>query len=466
MAPIAPKSLSEFPTELLLMVVELVATPLDDPTPLDQGTMGLKALASVSRRFWWLCREARFRRIRIWKWENSIALQLFNIYFLSRNVLPLSRSLSIRSIGPVTDIPVAERQAAQNKPEFLQALQVTLPLMTNLTELRLVTDNGRYSMEPVLRKAFDYRKRQLPTVKSLYVRTTLHMAAIFRCFPNLEAINFNLHGHVTGPAAPLSHELLVLRESNLPIRTLSILKTMDRGWELNEITALLDQFPNTECLFLEGSENSDRLLAPQTPKKDLLASAFRRGAHRNLRRLFLTDERWVGSTPHYKIRSKLVPANPDPEWRLIAKAIFTALPDLEELGIGRQADFKGRVFRPVRYPALLALAQQRVNSQAQPPQLGIDLIRSYDDAPGRQRLNFPPAKWQGTRAVWRPSAGPIPTLHEFAIPDDPVTYIRPANQAEDGRVTFINYREMVLDHCETGFWEVEWLRVLTEKQLR
>jgi hypothetical protein len=49
----------------------------------------------------------------------------------------------------------------------------------------------------------------------------------------------------------------------------------------------------------------------------------------------------VGITPPHKLQFDLIPTNSDTWWRLLAKAIFSALPDLEELGIGRQADFQG-----------------------------------------------------------------------------------------------------------------------------
>jgi hypothetical protein len=121
-------------------------------------------------------------------------------------------------------------------PEFTQSLVLVLSEMPRLTELRLLTDNGQFSMEPVLRNIFDPRKGTFPTVKSLYVRTTLHMASIFPCFPNLEAVNFNLHGKTHNATKRcLSRELEVLRKHKLPIRTLAIHKT-GFGWAPADIT--------------------------------------------------------------------------------------------------------------------------------------------------------------------------------------------------------------------------------------
>ncbi|KAK3307368.1 uncharacterized protein B0T15DRAFT_554063 [Chaetomium strumarium] len=225
-------------------------------------------------------------------------------------------------------------------------------------------------MEPVPRKAFDYRKRQVPTVKSLYLRITVYMTIIFRYLPNLEALDFNLHEHVrdafNGVLRVQGAELWALRESNLPIiRTMAIFKTVDQGWDANEIMALLDNFPSTECLCLQGSMHARPISKGYSPYR------------RHLRQLFLTDERWIGITPSYMLQHRLTPYEP-------------------RLGVA--AHGKGGP------------------------------------------LHFPPA-------IWRPTAEPIPTRYEFAIPDDAVAYIRCGDLDADGGNVFLNYCEMVMDHC-------------------
>lgn len=113
--------------------------------------------------------------------------------------------------------------------------------MPKLTEIRLVTDNGRQTMEKVFLQFFKPLHREFPTVKSLYVRTTIHMADTFRCFPNLEAVNFNIHGSTSeGTTRPFSVELYILCEAwALPrLRTLAILKTAYGGWTADDISCM------------------------------------------------------------------------------------------------------------------------------------------------------------------------------------------------------------------------------------
>jgi hypothetical protein len=112
--------------------------------------------------------------------------------------------------------------------------------MPKLTEIRLVTDNGKHSMEPVLRAFFNLEQRTFPTVKSLYMRTATHMASIFRCFPNLEAVNFNKHGSTAKVRnVPFSQEVKALVRGAAPrLRTLAILKTTNFGWRTEDISGM------------------------------------------------------------------------------------------------------------------------------------------------------------------------------------------------------------------------------------
>lgn len=121
-------------------------------------------------------------------------------------------------------------------PVFVSNLSLVIAAMPRLRELRLVTDNGKQAMEPVLRRFFNPKAGTFPTVKALYLRTATSMATILNCFPNLEAINFNLHGNRgQAPKKPLSQELKVLKQGNLPIKSLAMLKTANRGWDEEDI---------------------------------------------------------------------------------------------------------------------------------------------------------------------------------------------------------------------------------------
>jgi hypothetical protein len=110
--------------------------------------------------------------------------------------------------------------------------------MPKLTEIRLVTDNGRQTMDMTLRHFFNPERRTFLTVKSLFVRTTTHIAGTFRCFPNLEAINFNIHGSTKKVRnEPFSQEVRALMFGAAPqLRTLAILKTANGGWTVDDIS--------------------------------------------------------------------------------------------------------------------------------------------------------------------------------------------------------------------------------------
>ena len=106
-----------------------------------------------------------------------------------------------------------------------------MTMMPHLTELRLVTDNGRYSMEPVLRKLFCPRQRTFPAVRTLYLRTTTSMSSIFACFPGLRAINFNMNSNLGSTSLRTRHaEVEVLQQHNKQVRTLGVLR-YGKGWD-------------------------------------------------------------------------------------------------------------------------------------------------------------------------------------------------------------------------------------------
>lgn len=129
---------------------------------------------------------------------------------------------------------------APEKAEFIRNFGLVLASMPKLREIRFVSDNGRHGIEPVLRKFFNSKKLLFPEVKSLYIRTASPVAKIYRCFPNLEAINFNLHGN-TGkkPSSPLSQDFKILREPTfLGLRTLAIYKSAGSGWTADDIKGL------------------------------------------------------------------------------------------------------------------------------------------------------------------------------------------------------------------------------------
>jgi hypothetical protein len=245
----------DLPTEVLFMIVELAGTPLADIAPLDQRSdSAVKSLSRVNKTLRQICLAATLHHVRMWKKETNLDDHLGRIYNEGVHILHLATyvpccshhlifsctnrnsSLSIRSIGPDRDIPAAQRQAAQQMPGVLQNLSLVMSAMGRLRELRLVADNGKRSMEPVLRSFFDPKQRTFPTVRSLYLRTATNMATIFNCFPNLQAINFNVHGNITqGTKKPLAQELKVLRQGNLPIRSLAVLKTANGGWTAENI---------------------------------------------------------------------------------------------------------------------------------------------------------------------------------------------------------------------------------------
>jgi hypothetical protein len=252
---VARPYIMDLPMEVLFMIVEAAATPLDDIAPLDQkSNSAAKTLSLVNKTFRQICLAATLHHVRMWKKETNLAAHLGRIYnegiyllrlatYVSCCSHPLTfssadrdSSLSIRSIGPDQDIPRGQRQVAQQMPGVMQNLSLVISAMPRLRELRLVTDNGKHSMEPFLRVFFDPKQRSFPTVRSLYLRTATNMGPIFNCFPNLEAINFNVHGNITqGARKPLAPELKVLRQGNLPIRSFAVLKTANGGWTAENI---------------------------------------------------------------------------------------------------------------------------------------------------------------------------------------------------------------------------------------
>jgi hypothetical protein len=72
--------LMDLPPEVLHMIAEQVATPLDDSTPLDQNiTGGVKALSSVNRAFRAICLRTSLHHVRMWKKEENLAKHLRHI---------------------------------------------------------------------------------------------------------------------------------------------------------------------------------------------------------------------------------------------------------------------------------------------------------------------------------------------------------------------------------------------------
>jgi hypothetical protein len=131
---------------------------------------------------------------------------------------------------------IGRRMDIQIRAKLYINLDHLLSGMPKLTDLRLVADNGRHGLEPLLRSFFNPTLRSYPTVKSLYLRTASQMSRIFPCFPNLEAVNFNIHGDTgQGQPAKLSQEVKVLKERFLRLRSLSIFKTTVHGWTTADI---------------------------------------------------------------------------------------------------------------------------------------------------------------------------------------------------------------------------------------
>jgi hypothetical protein len=124
----------------------------------------------------------------------------------------------------------------------------------------------------------------------------------------------------------------------------------------------------------------------------------------------------------------------------MAAIFFTTLPNLRELCLGRQVDLQALVFHR---PTASETHQ---------------LIRSYTDTTGRPKLDFPPARWAGVPCRWWASWGPEPGRSEMGVPDDRVWLTGDRRWYPRGPWLF--YQEMLLDHCEVGFKEVEWLRVV------
>lgn len=177
-------------------------------------------------------------------------------------------SLSIRTIGPLLDTTSSRAMISQlgyATPEFRDSLRNTILSATNLTELRFATDNGGKSMEAVFSAILKPRDIMFPNIKSLYLRTETNMASTFGCFPNLKAINFNIHCELTR-----STELRALT-TKTKLRVLSILKH-GRGWVVDDLSRrkhyhairngtkliapdLASRFQRVESLTLEGFIN-------------------------------------------------------------------------------------------------------------------------------------------------------------------------------------------------------------------
>ena len=83
--------LMDLPPEILHMIAERAATPLDDSTPLDQNiTAGVKALSRVNRAFRAICLRASLHHVRMWKKEENLAKHLRKIHDKGKHILRLS----------------------------------------------------------------------------------------------------------------------------------------------------------------------------------------------------------------------------------------------------------------------------------------------------------------------------------------------------------------------------------------
>lgn len=134
----------------------------------------------------------------------------------------------------------------------------------------------------------------------------------------------------------------------------------------------------------------------------------------------------------------------------MAPHFFNTLPNLVELCLGRQVDLQALVFHRPSSPTDTH-----------------KVVRSYTDTSGRPRLNFPPARWTGAPCRWWPADGPVPGPREMGVPDeeeDEVRFTGEWSKRGSNRrpVSWVHYQEMLRDHCEVGFWDVEWLRVVRE----
>ncbi|KAH6856140.1 hypothetical protein B0I37DRAFT_303166 [Chaetomium sp. MPI-CAGE-AT-0009] len=423
-------SLMSLPTEVLCMIAEWAATPFDESTPLDQHhNSTTKALSLVNRKLRDICLKVSFYRVRMWKREVNLADHFRNIRLEGQQILHL-----FKAIGRRPGARIGRRVRLPSEEDFFRNLDLLLSDMPNLTDIRL---------------------RLFPIVKSLYVRTASPMNSMFRCFPNLEAINFNIHGDTgQGPLYRLSREFSVLKEGFPRLKAMSIFKTTTRGWSVADIQAVVRQFPGIERLFLEGCIGTD-IVAKDINSQDI-ARLF--APLRNLRHLALTDELYIPVTKNYLCVRKMDPLDPSVRWHQMATPFFTAMPNLRELCIGRQVDFRALVFRPNP-----AGGESPEGPHAQ-NQVELRVIRSYSDPPNKRRHNFPPACWDGKRRIWWPASGRVPNDTDMAVPDEPQGAVRfidflPEDE-EMPSETSVHYQEMLLDHCEVSFWDAEWLRVI------
>ncbi|KAK3294372.1 uncharacterized protein B0H64DRAFT_343701 [Chaetomium fimeti] len=453
------------PIEILYMIAEWLATPFDESTPLDQhNNSGVKALSLVNRTFRDICLKVSFHRVRVWKKEYNLASHLRNICAEGQHILPRAKT-----IGPGPGSRTGRGVPFGLEPDLFRRLSLLLSKMPRLTDLRL---------------------SPFPTVKSLYVRSASQISKIFRCFPNLEAVNFNIHGDTgQGPPYKLSQEFKMLKEGFPHLKAMSIFKTTTRGWTAADIRAVVRQFPRIERLFLEGCIGTDVARMDADDVARLFAPL------RRLRHLALTDEIYHPVTKNYMRIAKMFPLDPSDRWRQMATSLFAAVPKLQEVCIGRQVDFQALVFQ--RLPTSATEGQLALEGQAKhaipaaqagpqtpkkaenpagggdappnPPQVqnhpvGLRVIRAYNDHPQKVRLNFPPACWSGKKRAWWPASGRLPDESDMAAPDEPwgsVGFINVIEEDEDTAAeTSVHYQEMVLDHCEVSFWDAEWLRVI------
>ncbi|EAQ87632.1 hypothetical protein CHGG_04251 [Chaetomium globosum CBS 148.51] len=432
----ARTNLVGLPTEILCMIAEWVATRFDDSTPLDQySKAGVKSLSLVNRRFRNICL-LFLRRVRMWMAEDDLPQHIQNIRIEGQGPQGLLHQSTC--IGSRIIHTFGRKINPWTREKLIVELSLLLLEMPKLTDLRY---------------------QSFPTVKSLYVRTASQMSSIFPCFPNLEAVNFNIHGG-TGQGHPsrLSREITALKGGFPRLRAMSIFKSTVKGWTAADIKAIVLQFPKIERLFLEGCLGTD--VASMDVNSQDIALLF--APLRNLRQLALTDELFCPVTRHYTRLPKTHPACPSNRWHQMAVPFLATMPNLQELCIGRQVDFKALVFRRLLPPE--PAAAQEAGPTAAEQQAGLRVVRSYSDPPDKTRFDCPPATWGGDKRIWWPSFGPVPGVADMGVPDGEPGEIEflDIEEEEDSMqpVTWLGYQEMLLDHCEVSFWDAEWLRVI------
>ena len=93
MAPIPSKYiLTDLPFELLSIIIDMLETPLDDITPLDQNSFSsIKNLSLVNKGLREFCLTFKLRHVRMWKKEENLAEHLDTMHRESKDILRSAR---------------------------------------------------------------------------------------------------------------------------------------------------------------------------------------------------------------------------------------------------------------------------------------------------------------------------------------------------------------------------------------